>query len=300
MAIRIVDKKLKDAKQAANATVIAKEAHSEVRGLKTLTVRYTVESDRSTVTKNFVVSQEVYDVHFAGSSIAVLYLKPPEFDPRSSWLESTFLSAESIILPHFQCGFINAVIFLSVSIYLTAPGVSWNDETAPYTCPAPWWGWLVGFTLQIVYIARTLRNLNTPDPEAQFKFAVNFVPGINAWMKASGEHRPEGSPDVELSTMRATQASQLLMDTLTNEPTVLTGTVVKQSSIQPTMLTGVDVVGDLVEEGSKLDGPAASESSENKPLSEQIRDLAALRDQGILTDAEFAAAKIQLLPGSRI
>jgi len=336
MAVRIVDKKLKDAKQTTNATIIGKETHTELRGTRkhrrmvmvnTLTVRYTVESDRSTVTKNIRdVSQGVYDGHFEGGSVAVLYLKPPEFDPRSSWLESTFPSAESIVAKQRTCGFINAAIFLGLSIYLTAPGVSWTDQPhAPYTCPAPWWGWAVGSALPIAYIARTLMNLmNMSDPEAQFKFAVNLVPGLDAWMKPSGEHRPEGSPEVEMSTMRANQAGGPLLQHLTgimnasgaahlvppnmplsafvqprmpptavqpialNQPTMVTGTVVNQPN-QPTMVTGI-VVG----EGSQLDSPASG-GSEKKTLSKQIRDLAALRDQGILTDAEFTAAKTKLI-----
>ena len=126
----------------------------------------------------------------------------------------------------------------------------------------------------------------------------------------------QGSPEVKMSTMRANQASQLLTDMLlnasgapnvvvplmptnmpvnmsvqpiaVNQPAMVTGTVVNQSN-QPTMVTGIVVV-----EGSPPDGPASG-GSEKKPLSEQIRDLAALRDQGISTDAEFTAAKTKLI-----
>lgn len=41
--------------------------------------------------------------------------------------------------------------------------------------------------------------------------------------------------------------------------------------------------------------PAPPQSATTGGLASQLQDLASLRDQGVLTDAEFAAAKAQLL-----
>lgn len=48
-------------------------------------------------------------------------------------------------------------------------------------------------------------------------------------------------------------------------------------------------------EQKKDSGPAAAAGAADRPMSEQLKDLTALHEQGDLSDAEFSAAKSKLL-----